>query len=74
MTRKRMIKLMMAIGFDRNAAARAADLCDGNMSHVFCLRRINQEIVLNMYERHIQHILRGDMTGAVAGMVGSVYG
>lgn len=73
MTRKRMIKLMMAIGFNRNAAARAADLCDGNMSHAFCLRRITQEIVLNMYERHIQHILRGDMTGEVAGMVGSVY-
>ena len=73
MTRKRMIKLMMAIGFDRNAAVSAADLCDGNMSHAFCLRRINQEIVLNVYERHIQYILRGDMTGAVAGMVGSVY-
>lgn len=30
MKRKRMIKLLMAMGCDRNDAVRAADMCDGN--------------------------------------------
>ena len=64
MTRKRMIKLLMSVGCDRNNAARADavlyyDLCE-EFARVLCeLRR--------------QSIIEGDMTGAVAGMVGSVY-
>ena len=33
MTRKRMIKLLMSVGCDRNYAARAAALADGRLSH-----------------------------------------
>ena len=33
MTRKRMIKLLMSVGCDRNNAARAAALADGSLSH-----------------------------------------
>ena len=30
MKRKRMIKLLMSVGFDRNNAAKAANFCDGS--------------------------------------------
>ena len=55
MKKKRMIKLLMSIGFDRNAAVRATDVCDGSTSQ--------------------KTVIEGDMTGAVAGMLGShLYG
>lgn len=40
MKRKRMIKLMMAMGCDRNDAVRAADMCDGGNSHIRVLARL----------------------------------
>ena len=67
MTRKRMIKLLMSVGCDRNYAARAAALADGSLSHAVLYYDL-------LCELRRQPIIEGDMTGAVAGMVGSVYG
>lgn len=74
MKRKRMIKLLMSIGFDRNSAVRAADACSGNTSHVRIMNRLCVEF-LRIYCKQLENtVIEGDMTGAVAGMVGSVYG
>lgn len=74
MKRKRMIKLLMSIGFDRNAAVRAADACSGSTSHVRIMNRLCVEILRIYYKQLENSVIEGDMTGAVAGMVGSVYG
>lgn len=74
MKRKRMIKLLMSIGFDRNAAVRAADACDGSTSHIRIMNRLCVEFLRIYYEQLENAVIEGDMTGAVAGMVGSVYG
>nr|DAJ33607.1 MAG TPA: UBA-like domain protein [Bacteriophage sp.]DAZ82981.1 MAG TPA: UBA-like domain protein [Caudoviricetes sp.] len=74
MKRKRMIKLLMSIGFDRNAAVRAADACDGSTSHVRIMNRLCVEFLQIYYKQLENAVIEGDMTGAVAGMVGSVYG
>lgn len=73
MTRKRMIKLLMSIGCDRNDAVKAANLCDGRVSHAVMYRELYIEFAraLRVLQRRL--IIEGDMTGAVAGMVGSVY-
>lgn len=72
MKRKRMIKLLMSVGFDRNNAAKAANFCDGSTSrdelyHELCVR-----IARTLQEYCGVDILHGDMTGAVAGMIGGV--
>lgn len=74
MKRKRMIKLLMSVGFDRNAAVRAADACDGSTSHVRIMNRLCVEFLRIYYKQLENAVIEGDMTGAVAGMVGSVYG
>lgn len=74
MKKKRMIKLLMSIGFDRNAAVRAADACDGSTSHVRIMNRLCVEFLQIYYKQLEKIVIEGDMTGAVAGMVGSVYG
>lgn len=74
MKRKRMIKLLMSIGFDRNAAVREADACDGSTSHVRIMNRLCVEFLRIYYKQLENAVIEGDMTGAVAGMVGSVYG
>ena len=74
MKRKRMIKLLMSLGFDRNAAVRAADACDGSTSHIRIMNRLCVEFLRIYYKQLENTIIEGDMTGAVAGMVGSVYG
>lgn len=74
MKRKRMIKLLMSVGFDRNAAVRVAGMCDGSTSHERIMNRLCVEF-LQIYYKQLEKIaIEGDMTGAVAGMVGSVYG
>lgn len=74
MKRKRMIKLLMSFGFDRNAAVRAADACSGSTSHVQIVNGLCAE-TLRIYCKQLENaVIEGDMTGAVAGMVGSVYG
>ena len=67
MKRKRMIKLLMSFGCDRNDAVKAANLCDGSVSH----EEVYHELC-DAFAR-VLGILHDDMTGAVAGMVGSVY-
>ncbi len=74
MKKKRMIKLLMSIGFDRNAAVRVAGMCNGSISHVRVMNRLCVEILRIYYKQLENAVIEGDMTGAVAGMVGSVYG
>lgn len=74
MKRKRMIKLLMSVGFDRNAAVREADACDGSTSHIRVMNRLCVEFLRIYYEQLENAVIEGDMTGEVAGMVGSVYG
>lgn len=74
MKRKRMIKLLMSVGFDRNAAVRAADSCDGSTSHIRIMNRVCVEFLRIYYKQLENAVIEGDMTGEVAGMVGSVYG
>lgn len=74
MTRKRMIKLLMSFGCDRNYAAQAAALADGSLSHAVLYYDLCEEFARVRCELRRQFIIEGDMTGAVAGMVGSVYG
>ena len=73
MTRKRMIKLLMGLGASRNDAARAAALADGSLSHAVLYYDLCEEFARVLYELRRRYIIDGDMTGAVAGMVGSVY-
>ena len=74
MTRKRMIKLLMGLGCDRNDAARTAALADGSLSHAVLYYDLCEEFARALCELRKQYIIEGDMTGAVAGIVGSVYG
>ena len=74
MTRKRMIKLLMSVGCNRNDAVKAANLCDGRISHAVLYYDLCEEFARALCELRRQPIIEGDMTGAVAGMVGSVYG
>lgn len=75
MKRKRMIKLLMSVGFDRNAAVRAADACDGSTSHVRIMNRLCAEFLRIYYKQLENTVIEGDMTGAVSGMLGSpLYG
>lgn len=74
MKRKRMIKLLMSVGCDRNNAVKAANLCDGRISHAVLYYDLLGEVIRAYYEHLDKTIVEGDMTGAVAGMVGSVYG
>ncbi len=74
MTRKRMIKLLMSVGCDRNNAVKAANLCDGSTSHAVLYYDLCEEFARALCGLRRQPIIEGDMTGAVAGMVGSVYG
>lgn len=74
MTRKRMIKLLMSFGCDRNYAARVAALADGSLSHAVLYCDLCEEFARVLCELRRQYIIEGDMTGAVAGIVGSMYG
>lgn len=74
MTRKRIIKLLMGLGASRNDAARAAALADGRLSHAVLYYDLCEEFARALCGLRRQLIIEGDMTGAVAGMVGSVYG
>ena len=74
MKRKRMIKLLMGLGASRNAAVLAANQCDGNLSHGHWLGFLLDEYIRYRLRQQRRSIIEGDMTGEVAGMVGSVYG
>ena len=74
MTRKRMIKLLMSVGCDRNYAVKAANLCDGRISHAVLYYNLCEELLQAFYELQRKFIIEGDHSGEPAGMVGSVYG
>lgn len=74
MKRKRMIKLLMSLGCDRNDAVQIADTCDGGNSHVRVMNRLFINLLREYYKQMEKAVVEGDMTGAVAGIVGSVYG
>lgn len=74
MKRKRMIKLLMSVGCDRNDAVKAANLCDGRISHAVVYYDLLDKFIRTYYEQLDKTVVEGDMTGEVAGMVGSVYG
>ena len=74
MKRKRMIKLLMSVGCDRNDAVKAANLCDGRISHAVLHYDLLGEFIRAYYDQMDKTVVEGDMTGTVAGMVGSVYG
>lgn len=74
MKRKRMIKLLMSIGFDRDDAIKAANMRDGSISHAEMLRELCEEFVRLVHEMQRQYIIEGDMTGAVAGLIGGADG
>lgn len=59
MKRKRMIKLMMAMGCDRNDAVRAADMCDGDSSHARVLLRLILYFRKAMREEMLREVLYG---------------
>lgn len=73
MTRKRMIKLLMSVGFDRNDAAYAATLADGSLSYDVLYYNLCEEILQAFFELQMKFIIEGDHSGEPAGMVGSVY-
>ena len=73
MTRKRMIKLLMSIGCDRNDAAYAATLANGSLSYDVLYYNLCEEFLQAFFELQRRSIIEGDHSGAVAGMVGSMY-
>ncbi len=75
MKRKRMIKLLMSLGCDRNDAARAATLANGNLPHAVLYYDLLEEFIRAYYDQLDKTVVEGDMTGAVAGMLESrLYG
>ena len=60
-----MIKLLMSVGFDRNAAVREADACDGRTSHIRIMNRLCVELLRIYYKQLKNTVIEGDMTGAV---------
>ena len=70
MKRKRMIKLLMSVGCDRDNAIKAANMCDGSISHAEMLRELCEEFVRVLHKMQRQYLIEGDMTGAVAGLIG----
>lgn len=75
MKRKRMIKLLMSIGCDRNDAAWAATLANGNLPYAVLYCDLLDEIICAYYDQLDMTVVEGDMTGAVSGMLGShLYG
>lgn len=73
MKRKRMIKLLMGLGASRNDAVWAANQCNGKLSHDHCFWFLIDEYIWDRRRQQRRSIIEGDMTGAVAGMVGSMY-
>ena len=73
MKRKRMIKLMMAMGCDRNDAVRAADMCDGDSSHVRVLLWLILDFRKAVRESMIQEALYGSGDGEPVGLAADAH-
>lgn len=71
MKKKRMVKLLMSVGCDRNDAARAAERCDGEISHEWMLRVLYWEFIDTYRKAQKEYILKGDATGHISGILGS---
>lgn len=71
--RKRMIKLLMAMGCDRNDAVRAADMCDGNNSHIRVLLRLIRSCCDMMYGEEVSGVICGILFGEQAGVWGYLW-
>lgn len=50
MKKKRMIKLLMSIGFGRNAAVRVAGMCNGSISHVRIMNRLCEDFFSDLLQ------------------------
>lgn len=75
MKKKRMIKLLMSLGCDRNDAAWAATLANGNLPYAVLYYDLLEEFIRAYYDQMDKTVVEGDMTGAVAGMLGGrLYG
>lgn len=74
MKKKRMIKLLMSLGCDRNDAAWAATLANGNLPYAVLYYDLLEEFIRAYYDQLDKTVVEGDMTGEVNGIVGSVYG
>lgn len=75
MKRKRMIKLLMRLGCDRNDAAWCATLANGNLPHAVLYYDLLEEFIRTYCEHLDKAVVDGDMTGTFAGMLGShLYG
>ena len=75
MKRKRMIKLLMSCGCDRNDAVKAAERCDGEISHEWMIRVLCWDFISAIRGAQKEYVLQGDVTGEVSGMLGShLYG
>lgn len=73
MKRKRMIKLLMAMGCDRNDAVRAADMCDGYSSHVRVLLRLILDFRKAVREAMIQEAFYGSGDGGPVGLAADAH-
>lgn len=70
MKRKRMIKLLMSLGCERNTAAQFATLAGGNLSYAALYYNLCEELVRALREAQRELILYGEHPGEPAGMVG----
>lgn len=68
MKRKKMIKVLMAMGCDRNNAVWAADMCDGNNSHIRVLLWLFLDFRKAVRESMIQEVLYGSGDGKPVGL------
>lgn len=71
MKKKRMIKLLMSLGCERNDAARAATLADGNLPHAVLYYDLLEEFIRAYYDQLDKTVVEGDMTGSISGILGS---
>lgn len=68
MKRKRMIKLMMEMGCDRNDAVRAAGMCNGDNSHIRVLAGLIRRYRDALYREMLQQVLYGTRDGEPTGL------
>lgn len=71
MKKKRIIKLLMSLGCDRNDAAWAATLADGNLPHSVLYYDLCEDFVRTYYRHLDKTVLEGDMSGSISGILGS---
>lgn len=73
MKRKRMIKVLMAMGCDRNDAVRVANMRDGDNSHLLVLLRLVLDFCKAMREAMIQEALYGSGDNEPVGLAADAH-